>query len=468
VTRLTAVRDLSVLAGVAVLTGCAAHAPRPDVWEQKEIAQEAYIYAFPMIAAYKAMYELAIDRSSSQFKAPFNQIANNAQVFTPADTAIVTPNSDTPYSMVWMDLRAEPVVLCVPEVEPQRYDSVQLTDLYTFNFGYIGSRTTGNGAGCYLVAGPSWKGTAPAGVAKSFASGTDYALAIFRTQLFGPGDIDNVKRVQAGYRVATLSIFTKQPPPTALPEPAFPPFTQNAFKTQFISYLNFLLQFAPTVPEEQSLRARFAEIGIGPGTPYDYASLPLEDRLAVGLGAKDGYDKIQQKRAALGHNVNGWQIGSSFGDRAFFNGNWLLRAAAAKAGIYGNDAAEALYPIAYTDRSGDKLDASTYRYTITFPAGQFPPVHAFWSVTMYDAKTQLLVANPINRYLINSPMLPQLKKNRDGSLTLYVQHASPGSAKESNWLPAPDGEFYLVMRLYWPEPAALDGTWRPAPVVRVE
>ena len=458
-----------LLAALVLLSGCATHGPpRPDVWDQKEIAQDAYIYAFPMIAAYKAMYELAIDRSSSQYKAPFNQIANSAQVFTPKDTAIVTPNSDTPYSMVWMDLRAEPLVLCVPEVEKQRYYAVQLTDLYTFNFGYIGSRATGNGAGCYMVAGPSWKGTPPAGVAKVFTSGTDYAIAIYRTQLFGPTDIDNVKQVQAGYQVATRSSFSKQPAPPAQPQPNFPKLTQNAFKTQFISYLNFLLQYAPTVPEEQALRARFAEIGIGAGKSYDYATLPLEDRLAVGLGVKDGYEKIKQKRANLGTNVNGWRIGSSFGDRAFYNGNWLLRAAAALAGIYGNDAVEALYPMAFNDSKGDKLDGTKYQYTITFPAGQYPPVNAFWSVTMYDAKSQLLVANSIDRYLINSPMLPQLKKNRDGSLTMYVQKDSPGSGKEANWLPAPNGEFYLVMRLYWPKPAALDGTWKPAPVVRVE
>jgi hypothetical protein len=438
------------------------------VWDQKEIAEDAYIYAFPMLAGYKAMYQMAVDRTSSQFKAPFNQISNNAQVFTPKDTAIVTPNSDTPYSMVWMDLRAEPLVLCVPAVEAQRYYAVQLTDLYTFNFGYIGSRATGNGAGCYMVTAPGWTGTAPAGVAKVFTSGTDYAVAIYRTQLFGAADIDNVKRVQAGYKVATLSSFSNQPPPAALPEPAFPKFTQNAFKTQFISYLNFLLQYAPTVPEEQALRARFSEIGIGPGTPYDYSALPLDDRLAVGLGVKDGYDKIQQRRATLGRNVNGWRVGSSFGDRAFFNGNWLLRAAAAMAGIYGNDAVEALYPMAFNDSRGDRLDGRKYRYTITFPAGQYPPVNAFWSVTMYDAKTQLLVANPIDRYLINSPMLPQLKTNRDGSLTMYVQKDSPGTGRESNWLPAPNGEFYLVMRLYWPKPAALDGTWKPAPVVRAE
>lgn len=223
------------------------------------------------------------------------------------------------------------------------------------------------------------------------------------------------------------------------------------------------------MPQEEKLRAQFAEIGIGPGQPFDFEKLSLEHKLSMGLGIKLGYDKIKEKRQNLGKDVNGWRISTSgFGDRAAYHGDWLLRAAAAMAGIYGNDAVEALYPIAYNDSRGDKLDGSKYKYTITFPKGQLPPVNAFWSVTMYDGKTQLLVANPVDRYLINSPMLPHLKKNPDGSLTLYVQKDSPGKAKESNWLPAPNDEFYLVMRLYWPKKEALDGAWKPPAVKRVD
>ena len=194
----------------------------------------------------------------------------------------------------------------------------------------------------------------------------------------------------------------------------------------------------------------------------------MENRLGIGLAARDGYAEIKQKSLTLGREVNGWRVGAPFGNRAFFHGDWLLRAAAALAGIYGNDMAEAFYPFALTDSKGIELDASKYRYTVTFPKDQYPPVNAFWSVTMYDKKTQLLVDNPINRYLINSPILPELKKNFDGSLTLYIQKDSPGKEKESNWLPAPNGAFYLVMRLYWPKKEALDGAWKPAPVVQVD
>jgi len=441
----------------------------PGLFETYDTAKEAYVYGFPMIAAYKAMYEFNIDKSSSQYKAPFNHIVSEGRVFTPKDTSIPTPNSDTPYSMVQMDLRAEPLVLCVPAIDRSRYYSVQLTDLYTFNYGYIGTRATGTGAGCYMVTGPRWKGATPAGIAKTFSSETDLSLAIFRTQLFDPADIENVKKIQAQYKAQPLSEFLGKPAPRPLPPPAFPKFTMDAFKTEAFSYLNFLTQFAPATGAaevEKPLRAKFAEIGIAPGKPYNFSKLSLEQRLLQGLGIKEGYKEIEQRRDNIGREVNGWRIGAAFGDRAFYNGDYALRAAAALAGIYGNNADEALYPFAVADNNGDKLDGKKHNYTITFPPGGLPPVNAFWSVTMYDGKTQLLIENPINRYLINSPMLPNLKKNADGSLTIYVQKDTPGADRESNWLPAPNGPIYLVMRLYWPKEEALDGSWKP-PVIKL-
>jgi hypothetical protein len=180
-----------------------------------------------------------------------------------------------------------------------------------------------------------------------------------------------------------------------------------------------------------------------------------------------GDDKVTQYLATGMKDINGWKVGAMFGDRAFYNGNWLKRAAAAKGGIYGNDAVEAMYPMTRTEATGAVLDSGKHDYTLNFPAGQLPPVNAFWSVTMYDGKTQLLIENPIGRYLINSTMLPGMKKNPDGSTTIHLQKDSPGKAKEANWLPAPNGPMYLVMRLYWPKtetPSILpagEGTWKP-------
>ena len=455
---------------VAVMLCLAACKPAGDTEKAgavgtKESAQQAYVYALPMIAGYKAIYGVGVDTAASSYRGPFNQIHSDHRVFTPADKIIVTPNSDTPYSMLSMDLRAEPLVICVPAVEKKRYYSVQIIDLNTFNVGYIGSRATGNAAGCYLIAGPAWTGTQPPGVTKTFLLETQLGIAIFRTQLFGPSDMPNVVKVQAGYSVRPLSAFLKQPAPPASPRIDFPAFTDSAFKTEFIRYENFLLQFIPVVPQEKVMRDQFAQIGMVPGQPFQFSQLSDAQKAGMGLAIKDAYAGIEGRVKTLGKVINGWNVASAFGDRTFYSGDYALRAAAAIAGLYGNDAVEALYPATKIDAAGQPLDGSLHDYTVTFAPGALPPVNAFWSVTMYDGKTQLLVENSIKRYLINSPMLPTLKRNRDGSLTLYIQTKSPGKDKESNWLPAPNGPIYLVMRLYWPKKDALSGKWAPPGVV---
>jgi len=467
-----------VIVGLSLLSGCQkkedaisqaakTDTDKPGIAETRAIAEEGFIYGLPIVMNYAVMYEYAVDKSSPNFKAPFNEIKNEARVFTPKDTAVVTPNSDTPYSFLWMDLRAEPIVLSVPAVEKGRYYAVQLEDGNTFNYGYIGTRTTGNESGDFLVAGPSWKGETPAGIKKVFHSTTEFSVAGYRTQLFNPADMPNVVKVQAGYKAQPLSAYLKQPAPPAPPAIDFPKIDKEMVKTNFFQYLDWALQFAPPGPEETEIRAKLARIGVGAGKKFDFKDLSPEHKAEVALGMKEGEKKVDEYLVSGPKNINGWKIGSWFGDRSFFHGNWLLRAAGAKGGIYGNDATEATYPLTKTLPNGEPLDGSKHGYTLTFAKDQYPPVNAFWSVTMYDGSTQLLVDNPINRYLINSPMMPKLKKNADGSLTLYIQKDSPGKAKESNWLPAPDGPVYLVMRLYSPktEPPSIlppgEGTWQP-------
>jgi len=443
----------------------------PGIAETKAIAEEAFIYGLPIVMNYAVMHEFCVDKNSGQYKGPFNQIANEARVFTYKDTAVVTPNSDTPYSMLWLDLRAEPMVISVPAVEKERYYSVQLTDGNAYNYGYIGSRTTGSDAGDYLVVGPDWKGQTPAGIKRVFHSTTPFALTIFRTQLFNAEDMPNVVKVQSGYKVQPLSAFLKQPAPPGAPKIDFAPATTKGIKENFHEYLDAALQFVPETPDTKDLRARLASIGIGPGKKFVFKELSLEHKAAVLLAMKEGGDKVGKFLASGMTDINGWKVGSVFGDAEFYKGNWLMRAAAAKGGIYGNDAVEAMYPMTRVDATGETLDGSKHNYTLTFAAGQLPPVNAFWSVTMYDGKSQLLIENPINRYLINSPMLPGMKKNADGSLTLFIQKASPGADEEANWLPAPNATIYLVMRLYWPKteaPSVLpagEGTWKPPGIV---
>src|SRR3977135_765856 len=252
----------------------------------------------------------------------------------------------------------------------------------------------------------------------------------------------HVEKVQAGYKAQPLSAYLKQPAPPAAAAIDFPKANAELVKKNFFDYLDFALQFAPAGPEERIIREKLARIGVGPGKTFNFKDLPLTHKIEIGLGIKDGEEKVEKYLAEGQKDINGWKVGSLFGDRQFYSGDWLKRAAAAKGGIYGNDAIEAVYPMAKTLADGAVLDGSNHESPLTFPAGQSPPVNAFWSVTMYDGKTQLLIENPINRYLINSPMLSDMKKNADGSLTLYIQNKSPGTDKESNWLPHPAGPHY--------------------------
>jgi hypothetical protein len=456
--------------GVAVLPALhfsAAHT-QADVSpaEARAVAKEAYIYGFPIVDNYRVQHAYWMDKANPEYKGPFNQIWNSARLYTPADTAIQTPNSDTLYSFIGADLRSEPLVLTVPAMEKERYFSVQLIDYYTFNFDYIGTRTTGNGGGSFLLAGPGWKGDAPKGVEKVFRSETELAFPAYRTQLFNPGDIDNVKKVQAGYKVEPLSAFLGQPAPKAAAAIDFikplPPAEEKT-SPEFFSILNFVLQFCPTVPSEEALMAHFARIGVGAGKSFDASKLSPEMKTAIEQGMADAWVAF----AGLKKDFEERKLSSGdvFGTRQYLKNNYLYRMGAAVLGIYGNSKQEALYPAYYVDATKQKLDG-TNRYTMRFAPGQLPPVNAFWSLTMYDEPQSLLVANPLDRYLINSPMLPQLKRDADGGLTLIIQNESPGKDKEANWLPAPKGPFSMIMRLYWPKEAAVEGKWERPPLTR--
>jgi hypothetical protein len=269
--------------------------------EARAIAKGAYVYGFPMVDNYRIQYSYFQDRNNPEFKAPWNQLRNIPRVFTPQDTAIQTPNSDTPYSFLGMDLRTEPLVLTVPKIEKERYFTIQFIDSYTHNFAYIGSRATGNDGGSYLVAGPNWKGEAPKGVKKVIRAETEFVLAGYRTQLFNPGDMDNVEKIQAGYKVQPLSAFLGQPSPKPAPAIRFvKPLTPDVQKKspEFYDILNFTLQFSPTHPSETALMERFGKIGVGAGKTFDVAKLSPEMRKAIEQGMADALGDLAalQKR----------------------------------------------------------------------------------------------------------------------------------------------------------------------------
>jgi hypothetical protein len=436
--------------------------------EARAIAKEAYIYANPLVDAYRAMYSWFLDEHSPEFKAPLNRIGNVPRVFTPEDRAVQSPNSDTPYSFLALDLRTEPFVLTVPPIEENRYFSIQLIDLYTHNFDYIGSRATGNDGGDFLIAGPGWQGDTPGGITKVVRSETELVVAIYRTQLFSPDDLENVKAIQAGYELQPLSAFLGKPAPAAAPAIDFiEPLTREEItkSPKVFQQLNFILQFCPTHPSEKDLMARFAKLDIGAGKTFDWNKFTPEIQAAIGQGIADAWADFAQLKA----RGDAGEIGTAeiFGTREHLQNNYLYRMAAGALGLWGNSEAEAVYPAYWNDADGQKLDGA-HRYTLRFAPGELPPVNAFWSLTMYDVPDFMLVANPIDRYLVNSPMLDDFVRDDDGGITLHIQHDSPGKALEPNWLPAPAGPFFMAMRLYWPKAEALDGSWTPPPLVRAQ
>ena len=450
-----------LLAGVSLLLSASAWADftaSPE--EARGIAKEAYLYGFPVVEMYKTLYTQAVDKTGANFKAPFNRIGNTAKVFTPKDTAFVTPNSDTPYSFVWMDLRAEPLVLTLPQIAEERYYSVQLIDLFTHNFAYLGTRSTGNKGGHFMVVGPDWKGQQPLNIDRVVRSESNIAYALYRTQLFDDKDLEKVRKIQGSYKVQTLSQYLKQPAPATPAKISWPkPTASMTDSPELFRYLNFMLAFAPAQDSEKDLLARFARIGIVAGQPFDLKTLSVEQRKAL----DDGISDAKAEFAAFKKDqVDTHQVvsGDFFGTRDHLNNNYLYRYAGANMGIFGNSADEAAYIGYFVDSSGKPANGAKHSYTLHFAKDQLPPADAFWSLTMYDGKSKLLVANHQQRYLINSRMLPNLKRDADGGLTLYVQHSVPLKEQRSNWLPAPHGPFYAVLRLYLPKPEVANGQWK--------
>ena len=441
--------------------------------EAKAIAREAYVYGFPMVVNYKTMYMYVVNEKSPEYKGQFNYLGCDARLFTPEDKAVVTPNSDTPYCMFWVDLRQEPVVIFVPEMEPERFYHFQLIDLYTHNFAYIGTLTTGNGSGKYLIAGPGWKGQKPEGINKVINCETDIFFVVVRTQLFNPEDIDNVKKIQDAYDLKGLSAYLGKEAPPAAPKIDFPEWKEGEqFNVGAFTYIDFMLSLITPVDEEKELMKRFAKIGLGTDERFDINRFSPEIKQALEQGVKEGFKELETfiEREAKDPLASA----KIFGTREFLTKSaaanygltnfYILRAVAAHMGLYGNSGAEATYPTYLVDSDGAPLNASENNYTLTFQKEELPPVKAFWSLTMYDGKTQLFIHNPLNRYLLNSAMMDQFVKEKGGSIIFYIQKDSPGKDKEANWLPAPDGPFYMVIRLYGPEADTLEGKWMPPKV----
>lgn len=418
------------------------------------IAKEAWIYGYPIFYNYKTIYASALNKGDRSY-AGFNKFKNFATSATPLDTLVITINNDTPYSMASLDVSNEPVILEVPKIENDRYYVMQLVDLYTFNYEYIGTRTTGNKPGKYLLAGPDWKGETPKGIDKALRSETNLIFIVGRTQLYNPSDVSNLKKIQAQYKLTPLHEYTKQaPPPVKKYNLPLPVWKESDYSSpEFINVLNSLLQYANEDSSEKELRKRFAKIGIVPGTPFDSSKYPPETIKAIEKG-------IAEAKQELETNLNGLKdFGNLFGTRAELKNNYLNRAVAAAAGIYGNTKEEAVYTGSITDKDKKPLLGNN-NYILKFTKKDLPEAKYFWSITMYNIPKRFLVSNPINRYSIGNKT-KGLKYEPNGDLIIYLQKDSPGKDKESNWLPTPKNEnFMFVTRIYGPEPDVINNVWK--------
>lgn len=431
------------------------------------VGVQATIWTYPLvITAATAESVTATDKPMPNGRAPFNTFGHVSNLVTAANKEVVAPNADTIYSTAFIDLKQGAAQITVPAVGA-RYYSLMLGDAYTNVFGYIGSRATGNNAGTYLIVGPEWKGRAPAG-SKVIQSPTTLVWLIGRTLVDGEKDLPNVTALQRQFQLQILPPASDATPVkqrwNLQAKPSRVPVQQvEAFdwKTYF-TWAGQLMKDNPPPLADSALFNQFAAIGLSVRNGFDLERLPP----AVKAGLERGYSAGKQiiKAEALKTGAvekNGWAYNLNAGK---WGQDFTLRAGIAYRSIGQNTPEEAIYLNTRKDANAAPLNGGK-RYTLTFPKGQLPPAHAFWSVTMYD-KTNFFVDNPINRYAIGN-RTEGLKFNSDGSLTLHIQRDAPAGDKKANWLPAAEGDFRLSLRLYIPKDDVLRGAWTP-PAVEVQ
>lgn len=426
-----------------------------------KIAAEAFIYGYPIVENYRVMYYSTHDKNYNQY-APFNSFYHARNVATPHDTIFVAPNVETPYSYATLNVKNEPVILTIPAFESNRFIAVPFYDLYTHVIYTISPRNNGNGGGSFLIANEKWKGPLPKGVKKRINSETDLIYVLIRTQLFGNDDLERVHQLQSQFKIQTLSEYEDKPakPFKAIPylKPLSPQSPYSTPDLEFFNVLNFALQFTNPHPSETALLKRFASIGISAGKPFQTKANPYAEALLDGI--KKGQDSF------LAYLPSIKSSSEIFGSRSYLKNNYIGRAVGAWTGIYANEADVFLGIHGYDRQADGKPFSGEKKYTFTFQKDDFPPVDAFWSVTLYRLPSRLLYANDINRYSIQSTMINDFKKNNDGSVTIYIQHESPGDALESNWLPCPPGLFTMAFRCYLPKDRLRNGTWLPPAVIQ--
>lgn len=433
-------------------------------------AVDAYVYGFPLVlmSVTRTVQTNVPAPDPTHGVAPLNQFANAPAFPPPSSKAVVRPNVDTLYSLAWLDLSQEPIMLHVPATQG-RYYLLQVLDAWTNVIGDPGTRTTGSGEQTFALMGPDIRVKFQEGVIP-ISMPTNTAWIIGRTQTNGPADYAAVNAIQAQYTLTPLSAWgTSYTPPTNVPvdptvDQTTPPAQQVAQMdaATFFGTLAQQMKTNPPAPEDAPMLQELAALGLVPGQAFTLASQPAAVVQALTDAMKLGPTRIQAKAEQLGVLVNGWRVQSQ--GIGTYGTDYDTRAAVAMFGLGANLPADAIYPSTKVDGAGNPLSGAN-AYVIHFAAGQTPPVSAFWSITMYDDQGYF-VTNAIDRYALHN--WDPVTYNADGSLDLYLQNPSPGADKEANWLPAPTGSFNLTMRLYWPQPSVVDGTWQPPAVQQVQ
>lgn len=404
-------------------------------------AREMFVYGLPIVDLYRILHNFALDPTSTEFKAPLNELHHSRTVADPADRSIVAMNVDTPYSYAWLDLRGGPVLFTMPDVPGDRYMSAQLVDLYTYIVGYVSPRTTGSAGGRYLVVGPDWEGDNPQGH-PVFACPTQLCLVLIRTELFDESDLDNVVALQNRVHLQAHGEVEPLEPLVA------PVDVRAAPSLDYLAVLGWMLSLMPVLDDERMIRDRIT------GVMEARGDQGVSILAGLGEGLQDVIDRARNVRSS----------GEIFGSREFLGHDYLSRAAGAFLGILGNAQEEYLGVGYQADAHGEPFTGSS-RYTIRFRPDALPPVGAFWSITVYDAD-HFLYANAINRYVIGSRDLESMTTDVDGGVTIHVQHERPSDV--TNWLPCPAGPFSLAFRTYLPGVRIRNGEWTAPPVVPEE
>jgi hypothetical protein len=437
---------LGLLAGFHATAKAQAATPE----QARTAAKDAYIFTYPVVMNYRTMYMQAIkgDRQFGKWL--------HLGLASPADKDIVTPNNDTPYSYAWVDLRAEPWVLTVPKIEKERFYTSQWDDLWGFVLDNPGSVIDGNDGLSILLASPKWKGETPKGIKRAIRGESEILGTLTRTQVIGgESDLPRAKVIQQGYKLQPLSTFQGTKPPAHAPEITWPEWKEGDETGEaYWGYVHLLLPLTTPHPDDNAMYDKLASIGLKAGAAWEPEKFDPAIRKAIQQGLEDARAEMKKLSESIP------DAGKLFGPRSKMGTDYTNRAMGVYMGIFGNVTDVSVYFSMMNDSNGKPLDGSKNSYTITFPKGELPTVKNFWSITMYSLPDRFLVENPIKRYSIGSST-PGLKTNEDGSLTIYLSAKSPGKDKESNWLPAPSGPFWPVLRTYGPSKEIIGGTWTP-------